>query len=142
LDSIGVPARVAPPILMNELYQLCRSCNSFLTYDRAQELSDQSVVQPEVDGDSGVRGIRTAGAGSMRQYMKKKSQKKFKDVPKKDLLTLGDDMKVFLIGQDNAVDNLTEAIQRASVGLKDPYRPIGSFLFAGTDPGIGKNICY
>ena len=139
LDSIGVPARVAPPILMNELYQLCRSCNSFLTYDRAQELSDQSVVQPEVDGDSGVRGIRTAGAGSMRQYMKKKSQKKFKDVPKKDLLTLGDDMKVFLIGQDNAVDNLTEAIQRASVGLKDPYRPIGSFLFAG-QTGIGKTF--
>ena len=139
LDSLGVPARVAPPILMNELYQLCRACNPFLTYDRAQELSDQSERQPEADGGHGMRGIRTADAGSMSQYMKKKSQKKFKDVPKKELLTLGDNMKVFLIGQDKAVDNLTEAIQRASVGLKDPYRPIGSFLFAG-QTGIGKTF--
>jgi len=139
LDSLGVPARVAPPILMNELYQLCRACNPFLTYDRAQELSDQSERQPEADSGHGMRGIRTADAGSMSQYMKKKSQKKFKDVPKKELLTLGDNMKVFLIGQDKAVDNLTEAIQRASVGLKDPYRPIGSFLFAG-QTGIGKTF--
>jgi len=139
LDSLGVPARVAPPILMNELYQLCRACNPFLTYDRAQELSDQSERQPEADGGHGMRGIRTADAGSMSQYMKKKSQKKFKDVPKKELLTLGDNMKVFLIGQDKAVNDLTEAIQRASVGLKDPYRPIGSFLFAG-QTGIGKTF--
>jgi len=48
-------------------------------------------------------------------------------------------MKVFLIGQDKAVNDLTEAIQRASVGLKDPYRPIGSFLFAG-QTGIGKTF--
>jgi len=139
LDSLGVPARVAPPILMNELYQLCRSCNSFLTYERAQELSDQSERQPKTDNRHNGCGIKSTDAGSMSQYMKKKSQKKFKDVPKKELLKLGDNMKVFLIGQDKAVDNLTQAIQRASVGLKDPYRPIGSFLFAG-QTGIGKTF--
>lgn len=136
LDSLGVPARVAPPILMNELYQLCRACNPFLTYDKAQEFTDRPAEQPE---SNGPRGMRATDAGSMSQYMKKKSQKRFKDVPKKELLKLGDNMKVFLIGQDSAVDGLSEAIQRASVGLKDPYRPIGSFLFAG-QTGIGKTF--
>ena len=140
LDSLGVPARVSPPILMNELYQLCRSCNPFLTYDKSLELSNRPAEQGDFDNKrTGPRGTKVADAGSMSQYMKKKSQKKFKDVPKKELLKLGDNMKMFLIGQDKAVDGLTEAIQRASVGLKDPYRPIGSFLFAG-QTGIGKTF--
>ena len=140
LDSLGIPARVAPPILMNELYQLCRTCNPFLTYDKAQALADQQPRDEGVDNSRGSYGMKTrSDAGSMSQYMKKKSQKRFKDVPKKELLKLGDNMKVFLIGQDDAVDGLAEAIQRASVGLKDPYRPIGSFLFAG-QTGIGKTF--
>jgi ATP-dependent Clp protease ATP-binding subunit ClpC len=48
-------------------------------------------------------------------------------------------MKVFVIGQDDAVDQIVEAVQRASVGLKDPNKPIGSFLFAGRT-GIGKTL--
>jgi ATPases with chaperone activity, ATP-binding subunit len=60
-------------------------------------------------------------------------------VSKDDLLKLNDTMKVFVIGQDSAVDQIVEAVQRASVGLKDPIKPIGSFLFAGST-GIGKSL--
>ena len=138
LDNMGIPTRVAPPILMNELYKLCQSVNEFLTYENAQDLSDDSEdtgSKPEGDG----RPYRTTTAGPMSQHAKKGKQKKFKDVPKEDLLKLSDNMKVFLIGQDEAVDTLADAIQRASVGLKDPIRPIGSFLFAGRT-GVGKTL--
>ena len=48
-------------------------------------------------------------------------------------------MRVLVIGQDSAIDHIVEAVQRASVGLKDPVKPIGSFLFAGRT-GIGKTL--
>jgi ATP-dependent Clp protease ATP-binding subunit ClpA len=138
LDNMGIPARVAPPILMNELYELCKSVNEFLTYENAQDLAEES----EDDGgrrEGDGKPYRTTTAGPMSQHVKKGKQKKFKDIPKEDLLNLSDNMKVFLIGQDEAVDTLTDAIQRASVGLKDPARPIGSFMFAGRT-GVGKTL--
>ncbi|MBQ7484271.1 MAG: ATP-dependent Clp protease ATP-binding subunit, partial [Bacteroidaceae bacterium] len=46
-------------------------------------------------------------------------------------------LKSHVIAQDTAIDNLVNAIQRSRVGLKDPNRPIGSFLFIGPT-GIGK----
>ncbi len=42
-----------------------------------------------------------------------------------------------VIGQDEAVDAVSEAIMRARAGIKDPHRPIGSFLFLGPT-GVGK----
>ena len=42
-----------------------------------------------------------------------------------------------VIGQDEAVDAVAEAIMRARAGIKDPHRPIGSFLFLGPT-GVGK----
>ena len=42
-----------------------------------------------------------------------------------------------IIGQDNAVDSVVNAIQRNKTGLKDPNKPIGSFIFLG-QTGIGK----
>lgn len=140
LDNLGIPQRVAPPILMNELYQLCQEVNKFLTFENAQELAEEEFCEDdeEIDAAEPMKK-RTASQSSMSQYLKKKPKRKFKDVPKEDLLKLADNMKVFLIGQDKAVDDVTNAIQRASVGLKDPYRPIGSFLFAGRT-GVGKTL--
>ena len=138
LDNMGIPGRIAPPILMNELYELCKSINPALTYENAQMLSDE---EDEEAPDGGQRNApyRTTAAGPMNQYAKKKKQKKFKDVPKEDLMTLADRMKMYIIGQDEAVDSLCDAIQRAKIGLKDPLRPIGSFMFAGRT-GVGKTL--
>ena len=38
LDTMGIPARVAPPILMHEVYDLCKNVNPFLTYENAKKL--------------------------------------------------------------------------------------------------------
>jgi ATP-dependent Clp protease ATP-binding subunit ClpC len=53
------------------------------------------------------------------------------------LRRMGDDMKSMVIGQDDAIAKVTKAIQRNRVGLKDPKKPIGSFIFLGPT-GVGK----
>ena len=53
------------------------------------------------------------------------------------LLRLGDHLHKRLIGQDEAVSAVADAVVRARSGLKDPNRPIGSFIFLGPT-GVGK----
>lgn len=53
------------------------------------------------------------------------------------LMDLDEEMKKRVIGQDEAVNKITEALRRARTGLKDEKRPIGSFLFVGPT-GVGK----
>ncbi|MEP0710728.1 MAG: ATP-dependent Clp protease ATP-binding subunit, partial [Algoriphagus sp.] len=53
------------------------------------------------------------------------------------LLSMNGDLSNKVIGQDEAIKKLTKAIQRTRVGLKDPKKPIGSFIFLGPT-GVGK----
>ncbi|MEK4497151.1 ATP-dependent Clp protease ATP-binding subunit [Ureibacillus sp. FSL W8-0352] len=53
------------------------------------------------------------------------------------LLRLKDTLHERVVGQDEAVKLVTEAVWRARAGIKDPYRPIGSFIFLGPT-GVGK----
>ena len=56
---------------------------------------------------------------------------------KSKLVSLEKDLHERVIGQDEAVKSIARAIRRGRVGLKDPKRPIGSFLFLGPT-GVGK----
>ncbi len=53
------------------------------------------------------------------------------------LLAMKEELNKKVIGQDDAIVKLTKAIQRTRVGLKDPKKPIGSFIFLGPT-GVGK----
>jgi ATP-dependent Clp protease ATP-binding subunit ClpC len=53
------------------------------------------------------------------------------------LVGMADDLKKEIIGQDVAIKKIVKAIQRNRVGLKDPKKPIGSFIFLGPT-GVGK----
>jgi len=53
------------------------------------------------------------------------------------LANLPDIIKGKVIGQDEAVGKIAKAIQRNRAGLKDPNKPIGSFIFLG-QTGVGK----
>ncbi|PZR39844.1 MAG: Clp protease ClpC [Azospira oryzae] len=53
------------------------------------------------------------------------------------LLGMGEELSGKVIGQDEAIKKLSKAIQRTRVGLKDPKKPIGSFVFLGPT-GVGK----
>ena len=63
-------------------------------------------------------------------------QKVAKD-EKTQLLQMEDILKSQVIGQDEAIHKLVRAIRRNRTGLKDPFRPIGSFIFLGPT-GVGK----
>lgn len=56
----------------------------------------------------------------------------------KKLLKIEDDIKKYIVGQNDAVKALTRSVKRSKVGLKDPKRPMGSFLFLGPT-GVGKS---
>ena len=60
-----------------------------------------------------------------------------KEKEQSQLLSLADDLKSHVIGQDAAVDKIAKAIRRNRVGLGAPNRPIGSFIFVGPT-GVGK----
>ncbi|MGM9842103.1 MAG: ATP-dependent Clp protease ATP-binding subunit [Candidatus Limisoma sp.] len=53
------------------------------------------------------------------------------------LLAMKDELKARIVGQDEAINKIVKAIQRNRVGLKDPNRPIGAFMFLGPT-GVGK----
>jgi ATP-dependent Clp protease ATP-binding subunit ClpC len=55
----------------------------------------------------------------------------------KKLVSMSEDMQKMIIGQDDAIGKVVKAIQRNRVGLKDPSKPIGSFIFLGPT-GVGK----
>ncbi len=53
------------------------------------------------------------------------------------LLNMEEKLKEHIIGQDEAIETISKAIRRARAGLKDPNRPVGSFIFLGPT-GVGK----
>ncbi len=55
------------------------------------------------------------------------------------LLGMTDELKKQVVGQDEAIDTIARAIRRNRVGLRDPNRPIGSFMFLGPT-GVGKTL--
>ena len=53
------------------------------------------------------------------------------------LINMPDELKIKIIGQDDAINKTVQAIKRARIGLKNPNHPIGSFMFLGPT-GVGK----
>jgi ATP-dependent Clp protease ATP-binding subunit ClpB len=62
---------------------------------------------------------------------------KLVETEREKLLNLADILHKRVVGQDKAVDLVSDAVVRARAGIKDPNRPIGSFLFLGPT-GVGK----
>ena len=55
------------------------------------------------------------------------------------LLSMEDELHRSVVSQDNAIERLSRAVRRSRSGLKDPKRPVGSFLFLGPT-GVGKTL--
>ena len=58
---------------------------------------------------------------------------------KKSLINLADNLNSKVIGQKDAVEKISKSIRRNRIGIKDPNRPIGSFIFLGST-GVGKTF--
>ena len=59
----------------------------------------------------------------------------------KKLSAMTDNIKRKIIGQDDAIQKVVKAIRRNRVGLKDPSKPIGSFIFLGAYRGWKNTTC-
>jgi len=140
LDRLGLPQRVAPPILIHELYEICKRTNPFLDYDLYKDSfsTEDETVDPFAEMEAAYANPDELLDKTLRPQTKR--IKTFRDIDSKELLKLDKKIKKKVIGQNKAIDDLVEAIQRASVGLKDPDKPIGAFLFTGRT-GIGKSYC-
>ena len=138
LDKMGLPQRVDSITLVRELYELCKGSNPFLDFERCKD---------EVLKDNNFNNIdpfntfqQTAEANTEKNLFNKKTKVRlFRDIKKSLLLDLRDNVKDRVIGQDKAINDLVDAIQRSSVGLRDPEQPIGSFIFTGYT-GCGKTL--
>ncbi|MDB9741712.1 ATP-dependent Clp protease ATP-binding subunit [Akkermansiaceae bacterium] len=80
-------------------------------------------------GADEIMNVVSKWTGVPLQRMEKKEAQK--------LLNMEEDLKGRVIGQDNAVRAVSKALRRSRADLKDPRRPIGSFLFLGPT-GVGK----
>ena len=100
------------------------------TFVKAKEawLADKGIAAATIGGDD-IAGIVSAWTGIPVQRMKEEEAEK--------LLQMEDRLHGRVIGQDKAVVAVSEAVRRARAGLRDPKRPIGSFLFLGPT-GVGK----
>ena len=96
-----------------------------------RELEKQQKETPQVVDDDDIAGVVSLMSGIPVQRMAQAEGAKLKGM-KEGLMTK-------VIAQDAAVEKLVKAILRSRVGLKDPNRPIGTFMFLGPT-GVGKTL--
>ena len=118
-------------------------------YEVAAELRDRekNILQKletekkkfEDDLKSSKRGIPEDLIYEVVSNMTKIPVSKINIDEKNSLINLEDSLNKFVIGQQEAVNKISKSIRRNRVGIKDPNRPIGSFIFLGST-GVGKTF--
>lgn len=106
-------------IIEQELYNLCVKVNPSL---------DIKEVTIQVE-ENGAQNNAIPMLGTEASLENKNKQQRFMEIEKH--------LKKRIIGQDEAISVVAQAIRKAKVGLKNPKRPIGSFIFVG-QTGVGK----
>ncbi len=89
---------------------------------------DKALIKEEVDAED-IADVVSRWTGIPVNKMVKSEQEK--------LLHLEDELHSRVVGQEEAIAAIADAVRRSRAGLNDPKRPIGSFIFLGTT-GVGK----
>ena len=95
---------------------------------QGKEKGENQLLKEEIDGDDIAEIVSKWTGVPVTKLVESEMQK---------LLRMEDVLHKRLIGQEEAVDTVSDAIRRARSGLKDPKRPIGTFIFLGPT-GVGK----
>ena len=95
---------------------------------QGKEKAENQLLKEEIDGDDIAEIVSKWTGIPVNKLVESEMQK---------LLRMEDVLHKRLIGQEEAVDTVSDAIRRARSGLKDPKRPIGTFIFLGPT-GVGK----
>ena len=91
-------------------------------------LSDKRIMKEEVDAEDIAETVAKATGIPVSRMMQSEKEK---------LLQLEEHLHERVVGQDEAITAVADAIRRSRAGLHDPKKPIGSFIFLGTT-GVGK----
>ena len=91
-------------------------------------ISDKRIMKEEVDAEDIAENVAKATGIPVSRMMQSEKDK---------LLQLEHHLHQRLVGQDEAITAVADAIRRSRAGLHDPKKPIGSFIFLGTT-GVGK----
>ncbi|HWB94536.1 MAG TPA: ATP-dependent chaperone ClpB [Puia sp.] len=86
------------------------------------------LMKEEVDAEDIAEAVAKATGIPVAKMLQSEKEK---------LLNLEDELHKRVVGQDEAIEAVADAIRRSRAGLQDPRRPIGSFIFLGTT-GVGK----
>ena len=89
---------------------------------------DKALIKEEVDSDDIAEIVSRWTGIPVTKMLQSEGEK---------LLHLEDELHKRVIGQDEAIKAISDAVRRSRAGLNDPRRPIGSFIFLGTT-GVGK----
>ena len=90
--------------------------------------TEKRLLKEEVDAEDIAQAVAKATGIPVAKMMQSEKDK---------LLNLEDELHKRVVGQDEAIAAVADAIRRSRAGLQDPKRPIGSFIFLGTT-GVGK----
>jgi ATP-dependent Clp protease ATP-binding subunit ClpB len=93
-----------------------------------ESISDKRIMKEEVDAEDIAEAVAKATGIPVSRMMQSEKEK---------LLQLEQHLHERVIGQDEAITAVADAIRRSRAGLHDPKKPIGSFIFLGTT-GVGK----
>jgi ATP-dependent Clp protease ATP-binding subunit ClpC len=159
LDEAGARVRIKsmrkPPNLADieaEIEQLSVAKDEAVKgadYEKAAELRDQAeqMRKKKEDIQAEWRAKQQESAGVVDEEIIREVVSKMTGVPLQKLekeeaqrlLKLEDELHKAVISQDDAIKAISKAIRRARAGLKDPKRPMGSFIFVGPS-GVGKTL--
>ena len=90
--------------------------------------NEKRLMKEEVDAEDIAENVAKATGIPVSKMMQSEREK---------LLQLEDELHKRVIGQEEAISAVSDAIRRSRAGLQDPKKPIGSFIFLGTT-GVGK----
>jgi ATP-dependent Clp protease ATP-binding subunit ClpB len=96
--------------------------------DKLSALNEKRLLKEEVDAEDIAESIARATGIPVNKMLQSEREK---------LLNLEDELHKRVVGQEEAIEAVSNAIRRSRAGLQDPKRPIGSFIFLGTT-GVGK----
>jgi ATP-dependent Clp protease ATP-binding subunit ClpB len=91
-------------------------------------LSEKRLLKEEVDADDIAEAVAKATGIPVQKMVQSEREK---------LLNLEEELHNRVVGQEEAIIAVSDAIRRSRAGLQDPKKPIGSFIFLGTT-GVGK----
>lgn len=96
--------------------------------ENLQNLTEKRLLKEEVDAEDIAESVAKATGIPVSKMLQSDKEK---------LLHLEDHLHERVVGQDEAITAVADAIRRSRAGLSDPRKPIGSFIFLGTT-GVGK----